>query len=90
MSEEFSLSVLSNATMEPYNTKKQAIELLGEQLVKPVLYKQSIRKLSNEVDMFIEFGHGGVLKGLNKRLSEKPTLNVANLESLNEVITQIK
>lgn len=90
LSEEFSLSVLSNATMEAYNTKKQAIELLGEQLVKPVLYKQSIRKLSNEVDMFIEFGHGGVLKGLNKRLSEKPTLNVANLESLNEVITQIK
>ncbi|PAF53749.1 [acyl-carrier-protein] S-malonyltransferase [Helicobacter sp. 13S00482-2] len=90
LGEEFSLSVLSNATMEAYNTKQRAIELLSEQLVKPVLYKQSIRKLSDEVDMFIEFGHGGVLKGLNKRLSEKPTLSVANLESLNEVITQIK
>ncbi|MDO7252534.1 ACP S-malonyltransferase [Helicobacter cappadocius] len=90
LSENFSLSVLSNATMEAYNTKQRAIELLSDQLVKPVLYKQSIRKLSNDVDMFIEFGHGGVLKGLNKRLSEKTTLNVANLHSLNEVITQIK
>lgn len=90
LNEEFSLNVLSNATMEAYNTKKQAIDLLTKQLVEPVLYKQSIRKISNEVDMFIEFGHGGVLKGLNKRLSDKPTLNIANLQSLNEVMTQIK
>ncbi|PAF44726.1 ACP S-malonyltransferase [Helicobacter sp. 11S02596-1] len=90
LGEEFSLSVLSNATLEPYNTKQDAICLLTEQLIKPVLYKQSIQKLQNDIDVFIEFGHGGVLKGLNKRLSDKPTYSVANLASLSETIAQIQ
>lgn len=88
--EKFSISILSNATLQPYNTKQDAILLLTEQLVKPVLYKQSIQKLEDKVDGFIEFGHGGVLKGLNKRLSEKPTYNIANLSSLGETISQIQ
>lgn len=87
---EFSFGVLSNATLETYETKDKAINLLTEQLIQPVLYKQSIQKLNNEIDGFIEFGHGGVLKGLNKRLSQKPTLSVANLASLNESISQIQ
>lgn len=87
---EFSFDILSNATLETYNTKDRAINLLTNQLVQPVLYKQSIQKLNDQVDGFIEFGHGGVLKGLNKRLSQKPTLNVANLTSLNESILQIQ
>lgn len=87
---EFSFGVLSNATLETYNTKDKAINLLANQLVQPVLYKQSIQKLNDKVDGFIEFGHGGVLKGLNKRLSQKPTLNVANLTSLNESVLQIQ
>lgn len=87
---EFSFGVLSNATLETYNTKDKAINLLANQLVQPVLYKQSIQKLNDKVDGFIEFGHGGILKGLNKRLSQKPTLNVANLTSLNESVLQIQ
>ncbi|PAF42929.1 ACP S-malonyltransferase [Helicobacter sp. 11S03491-1] len=90
LGQEFSLSVLSNATLETYNTKEQAIKLLRDQLISPVLYKQSIQLLEDKVDVFIEFGHGGILKGLNKRLSSKPTLSIANLSSLNEVISQIQ
>ncbi|PAF52459.1 ACP S-malonyltransferase [Helicobacter sp. 13S00477-4] len=90
ITEDFSLSVLSNATMQPYNNKQEALELLTKQLTQPVLYKQSIQKLNDKIDIFIEFGHGGVLKGLNKRLSEKPTFSIANLASLNETISQIQ
>ena len=86
----FSNPILSNATLEEYTTKSQAKDLLGKQLTYPVLYKQSILKIHDEVDAFIEFGYGNVLKGLNKRLTSKPTWNVGNLESLQECIKTIK
>ena len=38
-----------------------------------VLYKQSIRENDADIDSFIECG-GSVLKGLNKRLSQKETI----------------
>ncbi|TLD96729.1 [acyl-carrier-protein] S-malonyltransferase [Helicobacter jaachi] len=82
--------ILSNATLEVYNTKPKAAELLGKQLTQPVLYKQSILKLNEHVDGFIEFGNGSVLRGLNKRLSEHPTWNVSNLTSLKECLEGIR
>ncbi|PAF46902.1 [acyl-carrier-protein] S-malonyltransferase [Helicobacter sp. 12S02634-8] len=90
LDDQFSIDVLSNATLQPYHTQADAIKLLTEQLISPVLYKQSIQSLEGKVDAFIEFGHGGVLKGLNKRLSPKPTYNIADLATLNETITQIQ
>ncbi|HAC71511.1 MAG TPA: malonyl CoA-acyl carrier protein transacylase, partial [Arcobacter skirrowii] len=39
-----------------------------------------------KVDLYIEFGNGAVLKGLNKKSSEKPTLNVSDMKTLNETI----
>lgn len=81
--------ILSNATLELYTSKESAKELLSKQLILPVLYKQSVQKISPEIDGFIELGHGSVLKGLNKRLSEKPTLSVNNLESLKCTINEI-
>lgn len=87
---DFSNPILSNATLEEYNTKSQAIPLLGKQLTQPVLYKQSILKIHDEIDVFIEFGHGNVLKGLNKRLTPKPTWNIGNLASLQECLESLK
>ena len=84
--DSFSLSVISNATNEAYASKSEALRLLGFQLVKPVLYKQGIAKIDADIDAYLEFGHGGVLKGLNRRLSSKPTYSIDNTSSLKETL----
>ncbi len=82
----FIAPVISNVTAEKYSTKAEALELLPRQLISPVLYKQSIAKFDNEVDCYIEFGHGGVLKGLNRRATKKPHFVVSDMASLQEAI----
>lgn len=85
LNDEF-LDVVSNVSAEVYNTKDEAIELLSSQLISPVKYKQSIKANDSKVDLYIEFGNGAVLKGLNKKSSEKPTLNVSDMKTLNETV----
>ena len=88
LKDEF-LPVISNVSAEAYTTKDEAIELLASQLISPVKYKQSIKAHDNKVDLYIEFGNGAVLKGLNKKSSEKPTLNVSDMKSLEDTIGAI-
>ena len=86
----FEAPVISNVTTEPYSTKEEAISLLKLQLVKPVKYKQSISAIAENVDMAIEFGHGVVLKGLNRRIAKDLiTLNISDMESLSKVIEEV-
>jgi len=66
-----------------------ALNLLKAQLVSPVLYKQSIKSIENEVDIFVEFG-GSVLKGINKKITEKLTFSVTDLSSLEELLKELK
>ncbi|WP_353663040.1 ACP S-malonyltransferase [Hydrogenimonas sp. SS33] len=89
LTDRFAAPVISNVTAKAYNTKAEALDLLGRQLVSPVLYKQSIRGNDDLVDRYIEFGHGGVLKGLNRRTTKKPTLVVGDYDSLNAVLDEI-
>ena len=81
----FRFEVVSNATTEPYSDKSRALELLTMQLINPVLYKQSIMKYQDEVDCFVEFG-GNVLKGLNKRITDKYTYSIFDAPSLENVL----
>lgn len=82
----FSASIVSNASMQKYATKKEAIELLKVQLIQPVKYKQSIEAIAGEIDMMIEFGNGAVLKGLNKRNApDVETVGISDMESLAKV-----
>lgn len=91
MSDPFDAPVISNVTAKAYHTKQQAIELVTEQLIHPVLYKQSIAGIADDVDMAIEFGQGNVLKGLNRRINkEMPTLNVSDMESLAATIEALQ
>lgn len=84
--DEFS-PVISNVTTQAYNTKDEAIDLLASQLTKPVKYKQSILAHCNDVDAFIEFGNGIVLKGLNRKICKSiPTLNVSDFASLEKTL----
>lgn len=91
ITDSFATSVISNVTAEAYNTKAEAIELLGKQLVSPVKYKHSIASKADNVDMFIEFGNGAVLKGLNRKICKStPTLNVSDMKSLEATLEQLK
>ena len=90
ISESFEAPVISNVTTAPYSTKKEAVELLTEQLVKPVKYKQSILAIADNVDIAIEFGNGATLKGLNKRIAPNlETYTISDMKSLLEVVEQI-
>jgi [acyl-carrier-protein] S-malonyltransferase len=84
--ESFEASIISNVTTKPYSTKEEALELLKDQLVKPVKYKQSILAIAGDVDVAIEFGNGVTLKGLNRRIvKELKTLNISDMASLAKV-----
>jgi len=90
ITDNFEAPVISNVTTKPYSTKAEAVELLKEQLVKPVKYKQSIQAIAPEVDMAIEFGNGVVLKGLNRRIAKDlKTLNVSDTASLEKVKEEV-
>lgn len=89
LNDTLSTHILSNATLELYDTKAVAKALLSKQLTAPVLYKQSILKLNDSIDGFIEFGNGSVLGGLNKRLSPHTTHSINNLATLKACIEAI-
>ncbi|HEC1752582.1 TPA: ACP S-malonyltransferase [Campylobacter lari] len=82
-------SVVSNINAKVYNDKNQALMLLSEQLIKPVLYKQSIKAIDEEVDFYIEFG-ASVLKGLNKKITQKETYTLSKIEDIDEILKVIK
>jgi [acyl-carrier-protein] S-malonyltransferase len=89
LKDEFIAPVVSNVTAKKYDTKEEAIDLLAKQLTMPVLYKQSIKAYQNEIDLFVEFG-GGVLKGLNRRGVDTPTVSINDMQSLESVFEEIK
>ncbi|OCX43314.1 malonyl CoA-acyl carrier protein transacylase [Campylobacter ornithocola] len=82
-------NVVSNVNAKAYNDKNQALALLSDQLVKPVLYKQSIKAIDSEVDFYIEFG-ANVLKGLNKKITQKETYALSKIEDIDEILKVIK
>ena len=89
--DSFLAPIISNVTTKPYATKDEAIMMLKEQLVQPVKYKQSIEAIAADIDLFIEFGNGNVLKGLNKRIAKDiDTLNIADMDSLSSVVETLK
>ncbi len=88
LKDEFLTPVISNVTSNAYQTKGEAISLLSKQLVMPVLYKQSIRNIEDEVDIFVEFG-GNVLKGINRRVTKKPTFSITDMQTLSKVYEQL-
>lgn len=87
VSDTFSAPIVSNASMQKYSTKKEAIEWLKVQLIQPVKYKQSIESIMGEVDMMIEFGNGSVLKGLNKKIApDIETISISDMETLTKAL----
>lgn len=86
--DNFKSPIISNVTALPYSSKQEAISLLTKQLVSPVLYTKSIHYCEQKSDIFIEFG-GNVLKGLNRRITKKPTYSITDMQSLESCIDEI-
>lgn len=84
----FGAPIISNVSANAYQTKEEALELLEKQLIMPVKYKQSILSIEEKTDKFIEFG-GSVLKGLNKRITSKPTVCITDMASLEQVLMEM-
>lgn len=82
-------SVISNVNTKPYSDKTKALELLKAQLISPVLYKQSIQNIQDEIDMFVEFG-SNVLKNLNKKITLKPTFSIITPNDMDEFMKVYK
>jgi len=78
-------AVISNVNAKSYFSKDEALSLLKNQLVKPVLYKQSIAAIEDEVDFFVEFG-ANILKGLNRKITNKPTYSLTNMKDIDEFL----
>ena len=90
ITDTFIAPIVSNVTTGKYSTKAEALDLLTEQLTKPVKYKQSIEAISGDVDIAIEFGNGKVLAGMNKRINkEMTTYNVFDMDSLEAVLAEL-
>lgn len=82
-------AVISNVSAKAYTSKAQALNLLKEQLIKPVLYKQSIQNTQNSVDCFVEFG-ASVLKGLNKKITSKESYSLSTLAEAKELLKVLR
>ncbi|TQR61513.1 ACP S-malonyltransferase [Campylobacter troglodytis] len=81
--------VISNVNARSYTQKSEALNLLKEQLIKPVLYKQSILAVQDSVECFVELG-SNVLTGLNKKITPKPSYAVSNLNEAREFLKALK
>ncbi len=89
LKDSFAFPIVSNVTAKPYATKNEAVDLLKKQLVSPVRYKQSVSNVDSSIDCYVEFGNGAVLKGLNKKISEKETLSVSDIAMAKECAVKV-
>ncbi len=85
LQDSFEFPIISNVNAKPYQNKSQALDLLAQQLVSPVLYKQSIRENDAAIEGFIECG-GNVLRGLNKRLTPKETISLQTYAEIQDFL----
>lgn len=73
--------VIANSTSEPVKDRAAFANTLFDQIVQPVRWEQSMKKLSSfEVGECLEIGPGKVLAGLMKRID--PSIKVSNISSL--------
>ena len=66
------IDLISNVDADTHTDPEEIRELLAKQVVSPVLWEDTIRRLlADGCDHFFEIGPGGVLRGLMKRIARK-------------------
>lgn len=85
------IPVISNVTAD-YIQNGQVQDLLPRQVMNPVLWEMTIRKMLQEgVDTFVEIGPGSALRGFVKKIDRQAKLfNVEDIASLQAVVQQLK
>lgn len=80
--------VISNVTAEIMKDGAQAAELLPQQVMNPVLWEKTIRRMLAEgVDTFVEIGPGSTLRGFVKKIERQANLlNVEDMASLHATV----
>lgn len=80
--------LISNVTADYLKNANQALDLLPRQVMSPVLWETTIRKMLAEgVDTFIEIGPGSALRGFVKKIERKANLlNVEDSASLAKTV----
>ncbi|TET95170.1 MAG: ACP S-malonyltransferase [Dehalococcoidia bacterium] len=79
-----SIPIIANSTAEPLTTAAAVRQELRQQIMRPVLWHQSmLRMISAGVTSFIETGPGRVLSGLVKRAG--PGLTAVSLDSVDSL-----
>lgn len=65
-------------------------EIMSRQVMETVRFKDNLEILMDEVDAFIEIGHGRVLAGFIKRLDpKKPVYEIKDMESFSKALEEI-
>ncbi|MET3682101.1 [acyl-carrier-protein] S-malonyltransferase [Alkalibacillus flavidus] len=86
------IPVYANVTAEPIQDEDEIRERLIEQLYSPVKFKQTLENMvEQDVDAFVEIGHGKVLAGLVKKVHRRAKIyNIQDVEQLNAFIEDMK
>lgn len=84
---EINVPVVTNVHAEANSNKNNVMDLLVQQMVKPVRWMESVQYMfDNEVDRYMEIGPGNVLTGLIKRTVKGAELvNLEKTDHLNNI-----
>ena len=84
--------VIANATAAENNDAQDIAELLAQQIVKPVLWTNSMKRLAElGVKTIVEIGPGKVLAGLQKRIDRNmEVVNIGTVADLKTFIEKYK
>ena len=81
---EFTIPVIKNIDAQVYNDTAELIEGLSAQVSEPVQWTETIKFITNKgIKTFIEYGPGGILCGLNKRIDR--SINSFKLDSIDSL-----
>ncbi len=81
------IPVVANVTADLIRSGDEAKRLLKEQVMSPVLWADSIKKLQRSgFDTFIEVGPGKVLQGLMKRVKDVTVYGTHDREAIEETL----
>ncbi len=87
-----SIPVICNISAEYLNDSDDVADILRRQVMNPVLWEQSIRRmLADGVDTFIEIGPGATLTGFIKKIDRSVNAyHVENMETLEALKSKLK
>lgn len=84
---DFKVPVITNLTAEVVGSKDEVIDILTKQVMNPVKWEQSVRKmLELGVDTFVELGPGKTLASFVKKVTrEAAVYNVEDIKTLDKM-----